>query len=114
MQYPRTILYSRAFFVFKMLVLTLRVKFLKKRTGNRKQTHAIQKYRDIVRQVTIDNTEEYLARIIVGIEEQSEVYYAMPVRNMLYDALNYSRQVSGERIQYIRYVRAGIGRKKGD
>lgn len=67
---------------------------LNKRTGNRKQIHAIQKYRDIVRQVTIDNTEEYLARIIVGIEEQSEVHYAMPVRNMLYDALNYSGQVS--------------------
>lgn len=67
---------------------------LNKRTGNRKQIHTIQKYRDIVRQVTIDNTEEYLARIIVGIEEQSEVHYAMPVRNMLYDALNYSGQVS--------------------
>ena len=67
---------------------------LNKRTGNRKQTHAIQKYRDIVRQVMIDSTEEYLARIIVGIEEQSEVHYAMPVRNMLYDALNYSDQVS--------------------
>ena len=53
---------------------------LNKRTGNRKQTHAIQKYRDIVRQVMIDSTEEYLARIIVGIEEQSEVHYTMPAR----------------------------------
>ena len=43
----------------------------------------------------IDGVEGYLARIIVGVEGQSEIHYAMPVRNMLYDALNYSGQVNG-------------------
>lgn len=32
--------------------------------------------------------------LIIGIENQSEIHYAMPVRNMLYDALNYSGQIS--------------------
>ena len=64
-------------------------------TVQRKQSHIVQKYRDIVREVVIDGVEGYLARIIVGVEEQSETHYAMPVRNMLYDALNYSGQVNG-------------------
>ena len=64
-------------------------------TVQRKQPHIVQKYRDIVREVVIDGADGYLARIIVGVEEQSETHYAMPVRNMLYDALNYSRQVNG-------------------
>ena len=64
-------------------------------TVQRKQPHIVQKYRDIVREVTIDGAEGYLARIIVGVEEQSETHYAMPVRNMLYDALNYSGQING-------------------
>ena len=55
----------------------------------------MQRYRDIVREVVIDGADGYLARIIVGVEEQSETHYAMPVRNMLYDALNYSGQVNG-------------------
>ena len=61
----------------------------------RKQPHIVQKYRDIVRQIVMDGVDGYLARIIVGVEEQSETHYAMPVRNMLYDALNYSGQVNG-------------------
>ena len=64
-------------------------------TVQRKQSYIVQKYRDIVREVVIDGVEGYLARIIVGVEGQSEIHYAMPVRNMLYDALNYSGQVNG-------------------
>ena len=32
--------------------------------------------------------------MIYGIEAQSEIHYAMPVRSMLYDAMNYASQVS--------------------
>ena len=59
----------------------------------RKQTRGVQKYRDIMREVKVNGEDGYLARIIVGVEEQSETHYAMPVRNMLYDALNYGNQV---------------------
>ena len=31
--------------------------------------------------------------VILGIENQSHVHYAMPVKNMLYDAMEYANQV---------------------
>lgn len=43
--------------------------------------------------------DEKAAYVIVGIENQTDIHYAMPIRNMLYDALQYSMQVqeSGEK-----------------
>lgn len=38
-----------------------------------------------------DENADYL---LLGIENQTEVHYAMPVRNMIYDALQYGNQVS--------------------
>lgn len=51
-----------------------------------------QKYRDVLKQLTAmsDGKNAYL---ILGIENQSNVHYAMPVRNMLYDAMQFSSQV---------------------
>ena len=34
------------------------------------------------------------AFLILGIENQSEVHYAMPVKKLIYDALNYGQQVN--------------------
>ena len=34
------------------------------------------------------------AYVLLGIENQTEVHYAMPVRNMLYDAMQYNQQVA--------------------
>lgn len=39
-------------------------------------------------------SDNHYTYFLLGIENQSEVHYAMPVRNMLYDSLNYSGQVS--------------------
>lgn len=52
----------------------------------------VQKYRDVLKTVTAmeDETATYL---LLGIENQSEIHYAMPVRNMLYDAIQYVAQV---------------------
>ncbi|MBQ4397204.1 MAG: Rpn family recombination-promoting nuclease/putative transposase, partial [Clostridia bacterium] len=52
----------------------------------------IQKYRDILKTVTVmrDGKAAYL---LLGIENQSQIHYAMPVRNMLYDAMQYVSQV---------------------
>ncbi len=33
------------------------------------------------------------AYVLLGIENQTDVHYAMPVRNMLYDALQYNKQI---------------------
>ena len=61
--------------------------------GKKLQNEAIQKYRDILKAAIImeDENADYL---LLGIENQTEVHYAMPVRNMIYDALQYGNQVS--------------------
>ena len=32
--------------------------------------------------------------MLLGIENQTDIHYAMPVKNAIYDALQYGRQVS--------------------
>lgn len=59
-----------------------------------KQTiEAAQKYRDVLKSAVImqDNKAAY---ILLEIENQTDVHYAMPVRNILYDALQYGKQVA--------------------
>ena len=55
-------------------------------------SESVQKYRDVLKRTAImhDNRATYL---ILGIENQSDIHYAMPVRNMLYDAIQYDNQV---------------------
>ena len=61
----------------------------------------IQRFRDILKlyKAMRDNEAIYL---MFGIEAQSEIHYAMPVRNMLYDAMNYVKQVSEATASYKR------------
>jgi len=49
----------------------------------------IQKYRDLLKAMTDGN----IAYVLLGIENQSEIHYAMPPKNMLYDAAEYVAQV---------------------
>ena len=53
----------------------------------------VQKYRDLLKTATIMEDGE-AAYVLLGIENQTEVHYTMPVRNMLYDALQYNQQVT--------------------
>ncbi len=59
--------------------------------GNKSKKH-VQKFRDLLKLYTAmeDDQAVYL---IFGMEIESKIHYAMPVRNMLYDALNYAHQV---------------------
>ena len=52
----------------------------------------VQKFRDNMKYFSgmKDDTAVYL---LLGVELQSEVHYAMPVKDMVYDALQYSSQV---------------------
>lgn len=52
----------------------------------------IQKWRDLLKNVIIKNTKK-CNYVIIGIENQTDIHYAMPVRNMIYDAINYGNQV---------------------
>lgn len=54
---------------------------------------SVEKYRDIIKKCVVKRDYKY-TYFLLGIENQSEVHYAMPVRNMLYDALNYSGQIT--------------------
>lgn len=53
---------------------------------------AIEKIRDVLKGCCVKTANE-VTYLIVGIENQADIHYAMVVRNMLYDALNYSSQV---------------------
>ena len=52
----------------------------------------VSKYRDILKSATVKQSGN-VTYVILGIENQENVHYAMPVRNMLYDALSYTKQV---------------------
>ena len=59
---------------------------------NSKKSLTIQKIRDIIKSaIVMKDGEKYL--VLLGIENQSDVHYAMPVRTMLYNALTYAEQV---------------------
>ena len=46
-----------------------------------------QRWRDILKQVVVKSYGDVYF-MLVGLEHQSEIHYAMPVRVMIYDALN--------------------------
>lgn len=50
-----------------------------------------QKYRDVLKLSMTDGNAAYC---LLGIENQSSPHYAMPVKNMVYDAMQFARQVS--------------------
>ena len=60
--------------------------------NNGKSRKHLQKYRDILKLYAAksDNRAIYL---ILGLEIESKINYSMPVRAMLYDAMNYTEQV---------------------
>ncbi|MCM1007955.1 MAG: Rpn family recombination-promoting nuclease/putative transposase [Ruminococcus flavefaciens] len=61
--------------------------------GDDNKSEPVQKFRDVLKMATA-MADENAAYLILGIENQTDIHYAMPVRNMLYDALQYTKQVS--------------------
>ena len=55
-----------------------------------------QKMRDLLRLCTIKKGKN-ATYVLLGIEAQAQISYIMPVKNNLYDALNYSSQVEAIR-----------------
>ena len=60
---------------------------------NGQSNDLVQKYRDILKLAVVMQEDE-AAYILLGIENQTDIHYAMPVRNMIYDALQYGKQVA--------------------
>ena len=53
---------------------------------------SVQRFRDVMK-LGIAKKSKDIIYLLLGIENQSELYFAMPVRNMFYDALAYTAQV---------------------
>ena len=54
---------------------------------------AVQKYRDVLKS-TVIMQDAKASYILLGVENQTDIHYALPVRNIIYDALQYGKQVS--------------------
>ena len=54
---------------------------------------SVEKYRDIIKQCVFKLTEN-AGFLLIGVENQLKPHYAMPIRSMLYDALNYDKQIA--------------------
>ena len=54
-----------------------------------------KKTRDVIKHLSIKR-EGKITYAILGVENQSLINYAMPVRNLIYDALSYGAQVYEE------------------
>lgn len=71
---------------------------------NRKSLFTSKRIRDIAKRMVI-KSDKGISYIILGIENQSEIHYAMPVRNMLYDAMSYSSQVTEKKNKHNKLLR---------
>ena len=54
--------------------------------GDDLKAEPVQRYRDSLKYMTAMERDD-VVYMILGIENQSHVHYAMPVKNMLYDAM---------------------------
>ena len=52
----------------------------------------VQKYRDVLKSAAL-MTDDQATYLVLGIENQSTISFTMPVRNMIYDALQYGKQI---------------------
>ena len=74
---------------------------------------AVQKYRDVFKSVVIKQDEK-TSYVLLGIENQTDVHYAMPVRNVIYDALQYGRQVADIAADHRRNKKDFPGKSNGE
>ena len=66
--------------------------YLEQTAQGGKPKASIQKYRDVMKE-WVCMTDGRTSYVVLGIENQSHIHYAMPVKNMLYDAIQYENQV---------------------
>lgn len=68
-----------------------------------------QRYRDLMKMM-VSMTDGRTAYCILALENESKIHYAMPARNMLYDAMQYANQITAAGKQY----RAGLVKTSHD
>ena len=73
----------------------------------------MQKYRDILKSAVIKQDEK-MSYVLLGIENQTDIHYAMPVRNAIYDARQYGRQVADIAAEHRRNKKDFTGKSNGE
>lgn len=61
--------------------------------GSNGENLPVQRYRDKIKSWTLKK-DDCAAYLLLAIENQTELHWAMPVKNMVYDALQYAEQVT--------------------
>ena len=64
-------------------------------------TFSNQKIRDVLKQCTVRANNRAIY-VLLGVENQSDVHYTMCIRNLLYDALDYSKQANALQVCIVR------------
>ena len=88
---------------------------VRKKTAGRagKKTDAVQRYRDLLKSAIVKQ-DERTSYVLLGVENQTDVHYAMPVRNAIYDALQYGRQVADIAAEHRRNKKEFSGKNNGE
>ena len=68
--------------------------------------HPVQRFRDNFKYMAAMQDKD-TAYLLLGVEDQSEIHYAMPVKNMLYDSMEYASQVDKISREHRRHMNAG-------
>ena len=66
----------------------------------------VQKFRDNFKYLAAMQDEEK-AYLLLGVENQSEIHYAMPVKSMIYDSFEYAAQVEKTARMHRRHLKSG-------
>ncbi len=88
---------------------------VRKKTAGRagKKPDAVQRYRDLLKSAVVKQ-DERTSYVLLGVENQTDVHYAMPVRNAIYDALQYGRQVADIAAEHRRNKKEFSGKNNGE
>lgn len=94
---------------------SLKNELVRKKTAGRsgKKTDAVQRYRDLLKSAVVKQ-DERTSYVLLGVENQTDVHYAMPVRNAIYDALQYGRQVADIAAEHRQNKKEFSGKNNGE
>ena len=74
--------------------------------GADRKIYPVQRFRDNFKYLAAMQDKD-TAYLLLGVEDQSEIHYAMPVKNMLYDSMEYASQVDKISREHRRHMNAG-------
>ena len=64
--------------------------------GKDGKTQELQRFRDVLKNACVMTDEQERTYVLLGIENQSYIHYAAPVKDMLYDAMNFTALLAGD------------------